>query len=157
MKPLPPPPLHFVRCLFAYDPETGTLRNRLTGSTGFVHQDGYVRVSIRNKTYPASRIIWWHIHGEWPDGDIDHINRVKADNRLANLRVLPRSENVRRSQRPYRSTTGCRGIATNKRGKPYRANIDIRGKKIHLGCFDTIEEAVAARRAAELQHNCVTD
>lgn len=62
---------------------------------------GYRIVMVGGKEYRAHRMAWFLTHGKWPEGDIDHINRVRDDNRLVNIRDVTRSENLR-NRRPHK-------------------------------------------------------
>lgn len=87
------------------------------------------------------------MHGYWPSEDVDHINHDKADNRIANLRELNRSLNQQNQIRAHKDNkTGYLGVYRNKIGRtqPYVASIFVEGKAVHLGAFDTAEEAHAA-------------
>ena len=93
------------------------------------------------------------MHGVWPDNDIDHKNRNRADNRLNNLREATRSENLHNS--PSRGLSGVKGVSLlspslrKKSKKVWRAAITINYTTHFLGTFTTFEDAVAARRNAE--------
>lgn len=93
------------------------------------------------------RAVWaWH-HGEWPDGQVDHINGDVNDNRIENLRVVDQranSQNIRRS-----------GVTFEKRGyrRPWRARIMDNGKSINLGYYATRSEAEAEYERAKLVYH----
>lgn len=94
-----------LRQLVEYDPETGSLiwkqrdgnarlNSKLAGKPAFAQlSDGYLTGRIKGKNYKAHRIAWAVAYGEWPQGQIDHINGDRSDNRLPNLRVVSNSEN----------------------------------------------------------------
>lgn len=87
-----------------------------------------------------------------PQGmDVDHVNKVRHDNRRSNLRVCTRQQNIFNSKRRSNNTTGYKGV-TVKRGK-YRARIRIGGKEIVLGHFQTAKEAGDAYDKAAIQHH----
>lgn len=87
--------------LLEYDPETGIFTNRvqrhLRGKigepTGKPNKLGYVFITLEKSTYHASRLAWLYMTGTWAEGDVDHINRNRSDNRWANLQVLSHQDN----------------------------------------------------------------
>jgi predicted NAD-dependent protein-ADP-ribosyltransferase YbiA (DUF1768 family) len=112
MKPIPPAPVDVVKTFLSYDPETGLFtRNFKWGSkpagspVGSMSKYGYHQISVLGRTYTAQRLAWYMMYGEWPENDIDHINRIKTDNRIANLRILTRSENLKNREKWKKSAT----------------------------------------------------
>lgn len=130
-----------------YDPKSG-LFIRIRSSNGapvgaFIgtrENDGYISINVRNKTYRAHRLAWFYENGEWPRSHLDHINRVKSDNRLSNLRECSVSQNHANRKCMANSSTGIKGVSKTRNGK-FRARIRIFGSKESLGTFDTSEEA----------------
>lgn len=116
---------------------------------------GYLRFTskIFEKRYYAHRIIWLHYYGCWPKDQIDHINHDTTDNRIINLREVSSSENLKNRTRNKNNTTGYNGVGYYKSHNKYRARIRANNKFIHLGWYDTIEEAVEARRLANIKYN----
>lgn len=91
-------------------------------------------------------------YGFYGEGlDVDHINHVRNDNRLFNLRFVTRSENSKNQSLSSRSTTGVTGVSFWKARKKYIAHIGVNQKIIFLGYFETLEEAAAARAEANLK------
>ncbi|MEY9198643.1 hypothetical protein ABIA16_003759 [Sinorhizobium fredii] len=140
--------------LFSYDPDTGLLTWRATkgkvkaGSfAGAIQANGYLRVQVDGLFYASHRLIWLMVYGEWPSNDIDHINGIRDDNRLANLREATRSQNLMNTRVRSDSSTGVKGVRV-KRGR-YQARIKVNGKEISVGTYDTLGEAADARRSAE--------
>lgn len=87
------------------------------------------------------------------DGKItDHINRAGLDNQRDNLRVVNNSINSRNSRIQKNNTSGCAGVSWEKRNKKWRVKIEANGKRIFLGYFDNLDDAVMARRQGELDH-----
>jgi hypothetical protein len=136
----------YLQVLFSYDAETGHLywkvrRGRCAAGkrAGNIMKRGYRQVAVDGRTYYEHRIIWMLVNGPF-EGDIDHINCDRADNRLENLRVATRSQNLARIA--GRNKQGLpKGVYLAKGGKSYSA----RTRRVYLGSFPTIEEAVAAR------------
>ncbi|WP_158235398.1 HNH endonuclease [Caulobacter sp. FWC2] len=107
---------------------------------------------INGRDYRAHRIIWLIQTGEWPANDIDHINGARDDNRWVNLRDVSGFENHRNKIISPRNTSGVNGIHYEKARKKWQVRIKSEGRSIALGRFDTLEEAIAARAAADAKH-----
>lgn len=144
-----------ARELLDYDPETGLLtwkvNRRGSAKAGdvikTVNGAGYVQLAIDSKKYLAHRVIWLWYYGYLPENQVDHINRVRSDNRLCNLREIATSCNVQNSCVSTRNRTGVKGVSVNKHG--CHASIMIGGKQIHIKTVHDFTEAVAHRLAAE--------
>lgn len=148
-------PLDVVRNLLSYDPEEGIFRwrttgkgRRMDGTVGEVTGNGYLRVTIRGKKYLAHRLAWFYVHGEWPNGDVDHANLDKMDNRIDNLRIATPAQNMANTRTFSHNKSGFKGVRLrtdhHKRRKPYEATIYVAGKPKYLGTYATPEEAHAA-------------
>ena len=147
-----------LRHLLDYDPETGVFtwlvrRGRAAAGSvaGCVHSEGYVRVKVDGATHVAHRLAWLFVYGEWPKQEIDHINRVKTDNRIANLRDVSRRENALNVGVFSNSTSGVTGVYWCKREGKWLTQITVFGRDQHLGYFADFNDAVAARHAAEME------
>lgn len=139
--------------LLDYDPETGVMLCRKTGKrAGTQHRLGYRNVVISGRTYAEHRLAWVLATGAWPVYDIDHINRVRNDNRLCNLREATRTENCQNQPVRKSNRSGVTGVYFHKISGKWAASINIAKKQVHLGVFDTVDAAVDVRRAAEAQH-----
>ena len=110
----------------------------------------YRRIQLDGRKYKAHRLAWLYLFGEWPKGQIDHINRNSLDNRIANLRDVSQSENQHNRPEQANNTSGVKGVHWHKQKMRWQAAIRINGKLIHLGLFGTKEEAAYARFHAEL-------
>ena len=84
--------------------------------------------------------------------EVDHINGNGLDNRRSNLRLCPGRLNAKNKACQRNSTTGHRGVTQLENGR-YRAGITVDGRKIWLGCFGQIEDAIAAYEAASIKHH----
>ena len=95
----------------------------------------------------------WLIHyGEYPIGDIDHINQDGSDNRISNLRDVPHAVNGHNAGVRSHNTSGHKGVSLRKTTGRWHSYINVDGKRKQLGTFADINDAVAARRDAELRH-----
>ena len=91
--------------------------------------------------------------GSWPIAEIDHINGVKDDNRFKNLREATRTENIRNQKLPrVDNASGVAGVSWYKKYGKWVARIQVHGKRISLGYFSNLCDAVTARKAAEIKH-----
>jgi hypothetical protein len=118
---------------------------------GHLRYDGYVAVRLKGETYLAHRVVWCLHAGEWPKNQIDHINGVRHDNRIENLREATIQEN-RRNVTRARNASGVIGVTWARKEGNWRASISINGKAINLGHFENLTEAIACRRAAEKRY-----
>jgi len=144
--------------LLSYDSESGLFtRKRRVGGTSFgrpltsINDQGYVIVGILGRTYRAHRLAWFYVHGTMPEQEIDHINRVRSDNRIANLRMASSGQNKQNCLIRSDNTSGHRGV-TKKRDK-WEAVIYVNRTKIRLGVFPSLELAAAAYDLARSQHH----
>jgi len=123
---------------------------RYAGMQAFTaDKDGYKTGAIQNKSYLAHRVIWAMHYGRWPEGQVDHKNGKRSDNRIGNLREASSFQNSQNTKRRVDNTSGTAGVCFFKARKQWTARICCNGKKHHLGYFSSYEEAVEARREAE--------
>jgi len=104
---------------------------------GHRRPDGYRKIGFAGKSYFEHRLAWFFHYGEWPNGEIDHIDRVRDNNRIENLRLATRSQNACNTDGNKGSAVGLKGVSLSYvPQKPYRASICYEGKTKHLGCFE---------------------
>jgi hypothetical protein len=137
-----------------YDPLSG-LFTRRTKTRGMVEGTlcgcdngrGYVRIRVDGNYVLAHRLAWLYVYGDWPSGEIDHVNRDTKDNRIANLRVVDRSANLLNRGWDRRNTSGVRNVNWDKSRCKWVAQLRRNGQQINLGRFDSISEAESALRS----------
>ena len=116
------------------------------------HGDGYKSGPLFSVTYKAHQIAWLHYHGLWPQKQFDHINGVRSDNRIANLRHVTQLQNGRNQKRHRTNSSGVTGVRWDKQNSKWQASIRVNDKLLHLGFFADKELAIATRKAAERKH-----
>lgn len=139
----------------SYDPETGIFTNRKTGRVlGTRHQSRsranapvYLRIRIGNTRVLAHVLAYFYMTGKWAPEQVDHRDNDGLNNRWENLRACTNAENQSNRPATICNTTGVKGVAWNRRDKCYYVTIQHQGRRFHLGCFKTIEEARAAYEA----------
>jgi HNH endonuclease len=135
--------------VFDYNPDTGVFKwkqaiarkSKIGERAGSVSKHlGYRILRFANHQEYEHRMAWFYVYGRMPEGDIDHINGVKNDNRICNLREATRSKNMLNLLKPNKNNkTGLLGV--HRVGNRFASRITINGKTKHLGCFGTPEEA----------------
>lgn len=143
--------------LFTYDTETGVFQHRLAVgrgkvgvAAGNIHRSGYRRIKVMLKEYKAHRLAWLYVYGEWPEGQVDHINGQRDDNRIANLRDVSGTENQHNRRKPSANNqSGYLGVSLCKDTNLWRATIKVGGKNKRLGLYDTPQQAHEAYLAAK--------
>lgn len=116
-----------------------------------VHLTGYRQGRIHGVRFKMHRVVWAMAYGVEP-GELDHINGDRADNRLANLREVPRLTNSQNRAMPRSNTSGVQGVTWHKASRKWLAKINDNNRTVYLGTFDSFDEAVAARKAAEVKY-----
>lgn len=151
------PDVNFLRNILTYDPKTGFLFWAIKSSrsikfgqrAGFIEKHGYERIRICGKTYLSHKIAWAIYYGSDCEKQIDHINGIRSDNRISNLREATANENARNRKIQKNNTSGIRGVEFNKNYLKWRASIRVDKKSIFLGQFDNPQDAAKARKDAE--------
>ena len=115
---------------------------------GHRRKDGYLIITINGRGYRAHRLAWLYVYGEDPKGEIDHVNGDPTDNRIVNLRIATRSQNVANTRKKNYSGNKLKGVTPTRNGVKYKAQIRINGKNTYLGTYSNEEEAHAAYKAA---------
>jgi len=136
----------------SYDPETGDIRwikrpgrrGAIGEIAGNIDRKGYRRISFKGRSYQGHRVAFILFLGEWPKGEIDHINGQRSDNRWRNLREASRSVNGQNIHGPMaHNTSGFLSVYFHRKNRRWAAQIKVNKKSIHLGQFSTAKEAHA--------------
>lgn len=136
-----------IRDLLGYDPSTGVFTWRVAGRGRRIHrragyllkETGYRKLFVLGKLRAEHRLVWFYVHGRWPSGEIDHINHVRDDNRIENLREVSRLENAKHRKDPG-------SIRTYGNGKWY-AHVQRDLNIISLGVHESKQAALSAIEA----------
>lgn len=162
-------PVKELNRLFRYEPDTGKLfwRGRprsdfaneqatktwnirfANTQAGSVSHRGYRMVNVAGKLFCVHRVVYAMYHGEHPEGQIDHWNGARDDNRISNLRDVSQSQNNKNTKMSPRNTSGVTGVHWDKSTGKWMALIRHEKETRYLGVFDTLDAAARARGAAE--------
>lgn len=144
--------------LFSYDEQTGYFTRKVTVANnaragdiaGTINKKlGYVIISVDNRQHYAHRLVWLYKNGVFPDGQIDHINRKRCDNRISNLRQVTSSQNRQNTDVRIDNKSGAKGVFWYHKRNKWIAYIRFNGKRYSLGYHVNFEDAVSARKRAE--------
>ena len=139
----------YLRSRLEYDEESGlfTRIKSVPGNkggagslAGSIGGHGYILINFRGAKKGAHRLAWLYTTGEWPAHDVDHINGDRTDNRWLNLRESNDCMNAQ-NQRKAHSSNATGYLGASKFGNKFRAQIQVSGKVMHVGLFDTAHEA----------------
>jgi HNH endonuclease/AP2 domain len=150
-----------LRELMEYDPETGVFKWRRgrggvwagTVAGTVDPSTGYVRIYVDQKNHHAHRLAWLHVTGAWPEGQIDHRDLDRANNRFANLRPATNAQNMQNASLYANNKSGYRGVSWSRGSRKWWVQVKANGVHYNGGYFDDVEEAAKARdRLAEMLH-----
>lgn len=148
-----------MRLTLDYDPETGIFKRKIPCSgrkgkigdvCGVVCSEGYVKISFAGVKYYAHRLALAYVNGVMPPDQVDHINGIRDDNRISNLREATGSQNGMNKPVQKNNTSGFKGVSWNKDRGKWAASVHINKRKIHLGLFDSLESAANAAASARI-------
>lgn len=111
---------------------------------GGINKSGYNVISVRHKLYYAHRLAWLYVTGEFPKKHIDHINGIKNDNRIVNLRECDDSQNLKNANKHKDNTSGHKGVSWDKSKNKWVATCGLNGRQFFLGRYKEIDLAVQA-------------
>jgi len=149
-----------LRELLDYDEFSGvfTWRGRTSNrikvgdQAGAVVKEGYRIIRIDGRLYLGARLAWLFVHGEWPDGQIDHINHVRDDDRIKNLRVVTHQENGRNQKMPSNNKSGVVGVRWQNERSRWVSYITVSGRRLSLYAGKDLMEACCQRKSAEVRY-----
>ncbi len=148
-----------------YEPETGLFKWKVKrngyggkvapGVIAGTPSHGYVAIKVAGRLWRAHRLAWLFMTGEVPPQgmEIDHISGVRDDNRWTNLRIVTRGQNNYNFGLSKRNVSGVKGVSWVAGRNQWLARLKVDGKIIHLGQFDSKEQAIAARKAGEAKYH----
>lgn len=139
--------------LVSYDAETGVFKRlkqtspriKVGQSAGWKDAYGYLSICLHGKKWKAHRLAWLFVYGQFPKKEIDHINGIKDDNRICNLRDVDRLTNELNKGIQSNNTSGFKGVSLQKQSGKWEAYVCRAGKKKSLGVYETPELAAKAR------------
>ena len=115
-----------------YNPITGLFKWRYTGKgrrndlrAGTKNPFGYLVITFEFQRYMAHILAWAFIHGEFPDKEMDHINRDPTDNRIENLRLVTHGQNLANSKTRTDNTSGERGVCWDKQKNKWKVQMNL--------------------------------
>jgi hypothetical protein len=148
-----------LKDLLDYNPSTGVVSWKVKRGkvkpgmeAGAPDAHGYRQINVGGRVLKTHRVAWALHYGEWPAGNMDHINHDRQDNRLSNLRVVTTQENNKNRSAMGDNTSGHMGVGFHKQTGKWRAYIGVDGRQIYLGLFDSLDLAVVERKRAEKKY-----
>lgn len=146
--------------VFNYNPDTGIFvwkisrggKTKVGDIAGCNEAKGYWCIRYK-KSYKAHRLAWLYVYGRFPNGQIDHIDGDKSNNRINNLRECCQSENQRNVLIRKDSTSGFKGVNQDKQTGRWRVRAQLHGKRRFLGSYTTPEEASKVYEAFTREHH----
>lgn len=151
----------YLKSILDYDLETGIFRWKVSNNNrikigsiaGTVNDLGYLKIGIDKKPYKLHRLAWLYVYGCSANGDVDHINLNKLDNRISNLRIATRSQNLANTSSKKKYGIRLKGVRYRDPNKKYLAEITYDGKTRYLGYYDCPAAASFAYQIAADKHH----
>ena len=152
--------LENVKDYLNYNPDTGEFTwikspakiIKVGQKAGSIDKFGYLRIKFKGKKIAAHRLAWYFVYGELPEKELDHINRIKTDNKISNLRLCTRAENITNTSKRKNCSSEHKGVCWHKRVGKWGASVRVNTILIHIGYYNTEIEAAEAYNEKVLQH-----
>ena len=148
-----------LKATVTYNPETGAFTrvpSRYTQWKARVcktrDKDNYIIMKVYGTMYRSHRLAFLYMTGKFPVDQVDHRNGIEDDNRWENLREADNHIQQHNRKKGVKNTSGYIGVHLNRKSNKYHATMRVDGNKIFLGGFDKIEDAVAARKKADVKY-----
>ena len=161
MRHNPLPPLEELKEFLDYNPDTGLItwikprqKVKVGNVAGRTVSDGYIQIIFKHRCYLAHRLAYYMYHGVDPlEKLVDHIDGDQSNNKIKNLRLASNAQNCsNRVNLNSNNNSGVIGVCWDKIVKKWRAHIMINGKQKYLGYFINKEDAIKARKEAEIKY-----
>ena len=143
-----------LKTLLRYDSDEGKfywrvnlVRAKQGMLAGCTRPDGYIVIGFHRRSYRAHRLAWAYVTGESVFGELDHINGNPSDNRIENLRLATRAQNLANTRKKISSGNTLKGVTHSRDGR-FKAQLRVNGRNTYLGIYATEADAHAAYCAA---------
>ena len=151
-----------LKDLFQYNAKTGLLHwkikcswnvkiGNVAGTTK--HWSNYIYIRFNNKSYPAHKLVWLYHYGIYPNGCIDHVNGIRNDNRIDNLRHATRAQNSQNMRIFKSNTSGIKGVDWKKNTNKWRVRLQVNHKRIEIGSFYCLDLAELVANEARTKYH----
>ncbi len=142
-----------LRSICTYDKHTGIFIFNNKNNYIYESNNGYLKFCISGRSYLLHRLAWLYEYGIYQDYQIDHINHIRDDNRILNLRLVTHKENGKNQKIRTTNKSGATGVSFDKQRNKWRAQIMIDGKCLYLGIYYNKSDAISAREEANKKYN----
>lgn len=150
-----------LKQLLKYDKDTGdfTWLKSVGGLAksgsiaGSIDSKGYRQIRVNGMLYLAHRLAWLYEYGDFPDAHIDHIDRNPKNNAISNLRLCTHAQNHQNTGVRSDNTSGVTGVSYVNQNRKWLAYINVGGKRLKIGLFKNVEDAIAARLEAKRKYH----